>query len=231
MTIRDEIVDKYGTEVWDLVLTVYLNFYYSELKIIDLCGSWLKKRGILREKGFLIYQASDELTHAKLFREGVERLGVGWDDIDHSKYRIADIDNRFDKLFATDDELEVLIGLNLYAEGVLAMEELSQLAKHKPEYFFQFARIERDERRHVAFGLSVAKRVLEEHPELRAQAVLHCLWYREHLRGYLNGELANSISRAREAGFVGADYVQRTQARFDSAVKDLGLELEMGQHA
>ncbi|WP_322770459.1 hypothetical protein [Frankia sp. Cr1] len=222
-TPMEEIIDTYGTDAWDLILTVYINFYYSELEIIDLCARWLPKRQDLREKSFLLHHASDEVVHAGLFKEGVERLGLKWDGFDHERYRIDDIDDRFKKLHSSDDELEVLIGLNLYAEGVLAMEELYQLGRSKPDYFYQFARIEREERRHVAFGVTVAKRLLAESEENRKRGIEYCKWYQNHLEGYLGGELAQSIEWGIQAGFIEADYIPRTRERFHDTMSQLGL--------
>ncbi|GAA3854465.1 hypothetical protein GCM10022243_19980 [Saccharothrix violaceirubra] len=222
-TLKDEIIERYGEPAWHVILTIYVNFYYSELEIIDLCGRWIPIRGDLREKNYLLRHAADEVVHARLFQEGVEKLGQPWDGFDHDAYRIPDIDARFDKLYVSDDELEVLIGLNLYAEGVLAMEELAQLARNKPEYFYQFGRIEREERRHVAFGVTVAKRLVAESEENRQRALAHRRWYREHLENYLSGQLKDSIQWGIEAGFVGDDYIQRTRQRFDDVFAKIGL--------
>ncbi len=219
----EEIVETYGREAWDLVLTVLVNFYYSELEIIDLCARWIPRREDLREKKYLLQHATDEIRHAGLFREGIERLGMPWDGFDHSRYQIKDIDDRFQKLFSSDDELEVLIGLNLYAEGVLAMEELHQLGRNKPQYFYQFDRIEREERRHVGFGITVAKRLLSESEENRRRAAEHCKWYQDHLENYLGGELSTTINWAIQAGFVSDDYIPRTRQRFHDTMSKLGI--------
>ncbi|UMP00004.1 hypothetical protein [Amycolatopsis sp. EV170708-02-1] len=226
-TYKDEIIDRYGKHAWDLILTVYVNFYYSELDIIDLCARWLPRRHGLREKNYLIRHAADEVVHARLFREGVERLGQPWHDFDHDPYRIDDIGDRFAKLFYSDDEVEVLIGLNLYAEGVLAMEELCQLGRSQSPYFYQFDRIEREERRHVAFGITVANQFLDANPEARKRAVDYCKWYREHLEGYLGGQLKESISWAMEAGFVSSDYLDRTRERFNDVMAKIGIKEEL----
>ena len=223
MTAMEEIIETYGRETWDLVLTVYVNFYYSELDIIHLCSRWVPRRSDLLEKSFLLRHAADEIKHAELFREGVEQLGMAWDGFDHERYRIADIRERFDKLFRTEDELEVLIGLNLYAEGVLALEELEQLGKHKPEYFFQFDRIAREERAHVAFGVTVAKRMIAESEDNRRRALGHCKWYEEHMDRYLGGELSQRIRWASSRGFVSPDYVERTRQRFRSTMDKLHI--------
>jgi len=226
-TLKQEIIDTYGRDAWDVILTVYVNFYYSELDIIDLCARWLPRRHSLREKNYLLSHAADEVQHARLFREGVEMLGQPWFEFDHEPYRIDDIGDRFAKLFYSDDEIEVLIGLNLYAEGVLAMEEIYQLGRGRSQYFYQFDRIEREERRHVAFGITVANRILEHNDEARKRAIEYCKWYREHLEGYLGGQLKNSIVWAMEAGFVSEDYIERTRMRFNDTMSKIGIAEEL----
>ncbi|MGW5456628.1 hypothetical protein [Nocardia sp. NPDC003979] len=223
-TLKYDLIERYGRNAWDLVLTVYVNFYYSELDIIDLCARWLPRRSGLREKNYLIRHAADEVVHARLFREGVERLGQPWHEFDHDQYRIDDIGERFAKLFYSDDEIEVLIGLNLYAEGVLAMEELFQLARSESPYFYQFDRIEREERRHVAFGITVANQVLDANAEARKRAVEHSKWYRDHMERYLGGQLKESIAWAMDAGFVSTDYTERTRQRFDDVMAKIGIQ-------
>jgi 1,2-phenylacetyl-CoA epoxidase catalytic subunit len=226
MTLKQEIIEKYGRHAWDLILTVYVNFYYSELEIIDLCARWLPRRHGLREKNFLIRHAADEVVHARLFREGVERLGQPWRGFDHEPYRVDDVGERFSKLYYSDDEIEVLIGLNLYSEGVLAMEELYQLARSRTPYFYQFDRIEREERRHVAFGITVANQVLDGNAEARKRADQYCRWYRDHMEGYLSGQLKEPIAWAMEAGFISTDYIDRTRQRFDDVVSKIGIKMD-----
>jgi 1,2-phenylacetyl-CoA epoxidase catalytic subunit len=223
-TLAQEIVDQYGQDMLDLVLLVYVNFYTSELEIIDLCAKWIPRRELLAEKSYLLKHASDEVIHAELFKSGVEHLGIPWHEVDQEKFRIQDIDWRFKKLFDSDDELQVLIGLNLYAEGVLALEEIEQLGQSKPRYFKDFARICRDEKTHVAFGLKVAKRLLAQSAENRSRAQEYCSWYADHMKNYLGGELSKPLQTAIKHGFISADYVERTYSRFRSVMSELDLQ-------
>jgi 1,2-phenylacetyl-CoA epoxidase catalytic subunit len=222
-TLAQEIAGEYGQDMLDLVLLVYVNFYNSELEIIDLCAKWIPRRENLTEKSYLLRHASDEVIHAELFKSGIEHLGIPWDEIDQRQFRIRDIDQRFEKLFDSDDELEVLIGLNLYAEGVLALEEIEQLGQSKPRYFKDFPRICRDEKTHVAFGLKVAKRLIAQSAENRARARSYCDWYHDHMNGYLGGELSAPLQTAIKHGFITADYVDRTRSRFMTVMSELGL--------
>lgn len=223
-TLAQEIIEEYGQDMMDLVLLVYVNFYNSELEIIDLCAKWIPRRENLTEKSYLLRHASDEVVHAELFKDGVAHLGIPWHEIDVDRFRIKDIDQRFEKLFDSDDELQVLIGLNLYAEGVLALEEIEQLGQSKPRYFKDFPRICRDEKTHVAFGIKVAKRLIAQSAENRSRAQEYCSWYAEHMKGYLGGELSKPLQTAIQHGFITADYVDRTYSRFRHVMSELGLQ-------
>ncbi len=218
-----EIVDTFGREALDLVLMVYLNFYYSELEIIDLCARWVPRRSILKEKSYLLKQGVDEILHANLFQSGVEQLGLSWSALDHARYRIADVADRFEKLYASDDELEVIVGLNLYAEGVIALEEIEQLSRNAPRYFASFPRILRDELTHLAYGRAVLRRLLQADPDNRTRAQLYCDRYRAHLANYLRGQLREPIDRAIGYGFVDKDFVASTERRFCKVMGEVGL--------
>jgi 1,2-phenylacetyl-CoA epoxidase catalytic subunit len=224
-SLAQEIVNKYGPHGLDIVLTVYVNFYESELEIMNLCAKWVPLRRDLREKGYLLKHASDEVVHAQLFREGIERLGIAWNELNPDNYRVPDISERFRKLHQSDDELEVLLGLNLYAEGVLALEEIEQLARMKPEYFHEFSRILRDEKTHVAFGATVAKRLIGESETNRKRAQEHCDWYQDHMERYLRDDLADALAWGVHNGFITDDYVARTRARFRDVMSGLGLRV------
>jgi 1,2-phenylacetyl-CoA epoxidase catalytic subunit len=222
--VSAEMIEReYGKATLDLILIVMVNFHYSEIEIMDLCGKWIPRRANLVEKGYLVKHASDELRHAKLFRQGVERLGIDWDAFDHDRYRIRDIDERFQRLHDSDDELEVLIGLNLYAEGVLALEEIQQLGRHKPEIFYEFDSIYKDELTHHRFGVVVARRLIAESPENARRAQEYCDWYKDHLDRYLGKDLEEKLAHAIRLNFIAPDYVEATKQRFHAVMGELGL--------
>ena len=65
------LVAAYGEQFYDAAATIYVNFYVSELQIIDLCGKWIPRRTRLREKFFLVHHAADEIR--QLFR-GIKQI-------------------------------------------------------------------------------------------------------------------------------------------------------------
>ncbi|MCE2030343.1 hypothetical protein [Sessilibacter corallicola] len=223
MELYEKIVEENGQELLDMILTVYVNFYFSELEIIDLCAKWIPKRTNLTEKFYLVHHASDEVSHSKMFKDGVKHLGMKWDDSLIEKYRLKDIDNRFDKLLTSDDELEVLIGLNVYAEGVLAMEELAEMAETKPEYFPSFARIASEEKAHLAFGKKVLQRMIDEDETVREKAQVHVDWYKEHIKPYLWTEISDVIDDGIKHGVLYPDFRERAVQRFEDEMSSLGL--------
>lgn len=228
MTMRlwEEIVQDHGQELLDLILTVYVNFYDSELEIIDICGRWMPRRKLIKEKIGHVFQAHDEVKHMGMFKKGVEALGFEWDKLDLDRYRVRDIGGRFEKLAESDDDLEIQIGMNMYAEGVLAMEELVQLGTHAPRYFPEFREIAHDQIRHVGYGKAIARRLIAESPENRALAQRHCNWYRDHLLHYMWEDITDLIDVAVRCGCASSDFRERTALRFEKVMGSLGLEVE-----
>lgn len=226
MKLYEQILDKYGSKCLDLILLVYINFYFSEIEIIDLCGRWIPRRKILKEKFWLVQHAADEIRHSELFKDGVKLLGLDWEDLELEKYRLTDIEGRFGKLEESDDELEVLIGLNLYGEGVLAMEELIQLSRNAQQYFPAFPQILKEEGTHLVFGIEVTRRLIQESAENRERAQSHCDWYRNHLQQYLWKDISPHIDQAIEYGLVDKRYREKTAERFKVVMSLVGLSVE-----
>lgn len=226
MKLYEQIVDRYGKKYLDLILLIYINFYFSEIEIIDLCGRWIPRRKILKEKFWLVQHAADEIRHSELFKKGVELLGLDWENLELKKYRLRDIEGRFGKLEESDDELEVLIGLNLYGEGVLAMEELIQLSHNAQQYFPAFKQILKEEGTHLGFGVEVARRLIKESVENQKRAQSYCDWYRNHLQQYLWKDISPQIDQAIEFGLVDKSYREKTVARFKTVMSSVGLSVE-----
>ena len=222
--LYERVLEEKGNGCLDLILLVYVNFYWSELEIIDLCAKWIPKRTNLEEKFYLVHHAADEVQHSKLFQEGVEYLGLNWDELDFEKYRLKDIEGRFGKLEDSDDELEILVGLNLYAEGVLAMEELIQLERNASEYFPSFRRIIREEGTHLGFGKHVLRRYMKD-SENKKIAQSHCDWYGSHLQKYLWKDISSYVDQGIDYGFLDKDYREKTVERFDIVMSSVGLSV------
>ena len=128
-----------------------------------------------------------------------------------------------DLLLNSDDELEVMIGLNVYAEGVLAMEELAEMSVTKPEYFPSFARIANEEKAHLAFGKKVLERVFAEQPSERERAQEHVEWYKAHIRPYLWEDISDVIDVGIKHNVLYPDFRERAVQRFDDELTSLGL--------
>lgn len=221
----ESIVEERGQAFLDAMLIIYTNFYYSELQIIDLCGRWIPRRTDLKEKSFLIRHASDEIRHAAMFRRGIEGLGLEFTDEMIEQYQVGDIGERFERLHSSDDELEVLVGLNLYAEGVLAMEELVELGEFATEYFPDFPKIAREEMVHLGFGRAVLERMFGENEKEKERAQIMCDEFAEHLVGYLRDDLGPIIDQGVEWKCVSPRYRENAIERFESVMTSVGLEV------
>ena len=216
-----------GDPLYDAVATIYVNFYLSELRIIDLCARWIPRRHITREKYYLVHHANDEVRHAELFRKAFENLGGTIDEAAIEKYQVRDMEDRFDRLFRSDDEIEVLIGLNMYAEGVLAMMELRQLGKNAPELFPDFLQIAQDEKTHLAFGAKVLGRILEDEPEQRQRATESARGYREHLGSYLATTVSDMIDFGVSISALDEDYRQQAIELYEEIMDRINIDVRL----
>jgi hypothetical protein len=219
------VVAAHGEQFYDAAATIYVNFYVSELQIIDLCGKWIPRRTRLREKFFLVHHAADEIRHSEMFEAGFTRLGGQMSEQVIGKYLVEDMGDRFDKLQQSEDELEVLLGLNLYAEGVLAMLELEQLGRNMPKVFPDFLRIATDEKIHLAYGKKVMERMLKEDPSNVARALAIAKGYRAHLDEYLWSSIDNLITYGVSVGALDANYREQAIERFEVLMDTLGLDV------
>jgi hypothetical protein len=225
MELWKKIVDDHGQEILDLILVLLVNFYYAELDIIDVCGRWIPRRSVLDEKFMLVEHAADEMRHAQYFKQAVEALGLKWEELDRDKYYLPDQSTRFSKLLTSEDEIEVLVGLNLYSEGVLAMEELAQLHHNKPEYFPKFGEILTDEGRHLKYGITVARRRFKDDEEARAKAQRYCDEMGQHLQQYLWDDINDAINLGIHLGYLDEDYRMKAVKRFENVMSAVNLSV------
>lgn len=220
-------IGKPGDALYDAVATIYVNFYLSELRIIDLCARWIPQRTITREKYYLVHHANDEVRHAELFKKAFEKLGGTIDEAAISRYRVKDMDDRFDRLFQSGDEIEVLIGLNMYAEGVLAMMELQQLGKNAPGLFPDFLQIAQDEKTHLAFGAKVLARLLDEQPHERERATRIARGYREHLDSYLSSTVSDMIDFGVSINALDDDYRKKAVDLYEDIMERVAIDVRL----
>lgn len=223
METWEKIVADDGEEILNLILMLHINFYYAELDIIDVCAKWVLRRSVPDEKFMLIEHAADEIRHSQHFKDGIEALGLKWDELPMEKFQLEDRSERFGRLLTSEDEIEVLVGLNLYAEGVLAMEELVQLHRNKPEYFPRFGEILTDEGRHLKYGLIVAKRRLQDNPEAREKAQHYCDEFLGHMEQYLWSDITDAIDLGAKVGYLDGDYRMKCARRFENVMSAIGL--------
>jgi 1,2-phenylacetyl-CoA epoxidase catalytic subunit len=223
MELWKKIVDEEGEDVLNLVLMVYANFYLAELDVVELCARWIPKRQDIEEKFLLVEHAYDEMRHAKFFKGGIKRLGLNFEDIDLQKYQLDDRSARFNKLLSSDDELAVLVGLNLYAEGTHATQEMIDLYANKPEYFPVFSKTIPDEERHVNFGRIVLMRRITESPDARRRAQHYSEEWMRHMQQYLWTDVSDAINIGIHLGYLSPDYRMRVARRFQDVMTSVGL--------
>ncbi|MFZ1010699.1 MAG: hypothetical protein WAN65_27920 [Candidatus Sulfotelmatobacter sp.] len=223
MELWRQIVEEEGQEVLDLILTIYVNMYHAELDVVDLCARWIPLRSETDEKFMLTEHAWDEVRHAKFFKGAIKYLGLHWEELDMNKYLLPDREARFKRMMTGEDELNVLVGLNMYAEGVHATEEMIQLYAHKPKYFPVFSKTIPDEERHVNFGRIVLRRRVESGDAAREKAQTDCDYWMQHMEGYLWGDISRAIDVGIRLGYLDKDYRIKICKRFYDVMTSVGL--------
>ena len=204
------------------LLIIYENFYWIHLWIITVCARWILKRGDVEGKLELVEQAWEERNQMHIFKQGILDLGYDWDALDHDAYLFDAMRDRYHEFMTTDDELEVLIGMNLYSEGVFGCAELEELYNHSPDLFSRFPEFLQEEIEHAEQGRKVLMGLLEKQPDLRPRAQELVKKYQNVLiETTTDAQFGPFLKRLIEQGFIGADIVDGTQVRFKKVFGDL----------
>jgi hypothetical protein len=216
------LTDLKREEVRQSVLRIYENFYWIHLWIIDVCARWTLKQADVELKLGLVQQAWEEHNQMYEFKNAILALGFEWDDLEHESYLFDAMKKRYATFMTTDDELEIVIGMNLFSEAVFGVSELEQLHDNSPEIFPRFPEYCQEEIRHGEEGKRRLLSILEQRPELRPHAITLIDKYRKSLRDttsdpQFGGFLMNLVQQ----GLLGKDVLDRVGARFHEVFQDI----------
>ena len=204
------------------ILRIYENFYWIHLWIIDVLARWTLKRQDTDGKLNLVQQSWEERNQMEAFKQEILDLGYHWDDLDHESYMFDAMRNRYNNFMTTDDELEVLIGMNLFSEGVFGYTELEQLHKHSPELFPRFPEFCEEEAEHAEGGRQALMAILERQPELREHAATLVEKYRKALLDTASDpNFSAFLMGLIQQGLLGKDVVERAMERFGKVFGEL----------
>jgi hypothetical protein len=107
------------------------NLYFVHLDIVDVCAKWVPRRTRDDERFWLANQLRRETEEVPMYRALVAATGREPD----AAWRIPDSRERYARLKETDDELNVAVGMNVVAQGVLGALEHRQLYAYNPVLF------------------------------------------------------------------------------------------------
>jgi hypothetical protein len=213
-----DILDN--AQVRDSILRVYENFYWIHEWIIDVCARWaLKQTDDIDKKLHLIQQAWEERNQMVAFKEEILALGYCWDELDHSSYLFEAMRTRYALFKTTEDELEVLVGMNLFSEGVFGVTELVELHGMSPKLFPRFPEFAREEMEHADGGKRALARLLAQQPELRPHARELVEKYRRALVDTATEpEFSKFLMQLVSQGLLPADVLQRALLRYNEVL-------------
>jgi hypothetical protein len=216
--------DLQRDEIRENLLRVYENFYWIHMWIINVCARWVLKHDNVDEKLELIEQAWEERNQMVAFKQAIIDLGYDWSKLDHDSYFFSAMKNRYRNFMNTEDELEVLIGMNLFSEGVFGYVELEQLSKHSPGLFPKFEEFAEEEDRHAQHGKRFLMEALKKKPSLVPHARALVGTYQNALvETATDPEFSVFLNNLVKQGFVGPDVVDRAKVRFKEVFGSLAL--------
>jgi hypothetical protein len=216
--------DLQRPEIRENLLRIYENFYWIHMWIVNVCARWVLKHEEVDKKLDLVEQAWEERNQMVAFKQAIIDLGYEWDKLDHEAYFFSAMKNRYRSFMATEDELEVLIGMNLFSEGVFGYTELEQLDKHSPGLFPKFKEFAEEEARHAEQGRRFLMDALKKQPSLVPHARMLVGKYQKALmETATDPEFSVFLRELVQQGFVGPDVVDCAGVRFRQVFGALAL--------
>lgn len=201
----------------DVVLALYPllnNLYFVHLDIVDVCSRWVPRRAADDERRWLAIQLARESEEVPMYLGLIRALGHE----PNVKYRIPDSLNRYGALKETEDELDMAVGMNVLAQGVLGWVEHNQLYRYDPSFFADFL----DTIVFDAGNLERAKVFMRRRDPARLQELFHS--YHEHMINITLPEIMPLLEPVIEAGVFEPNVVELGTARFGLIAREVGLD-------
>jgi hypothetical protein len=191
------------------------NLYWVHLDIVDVCSKWVPRRERHDERAWLATQLQREAAEVPMYLGMVEALGSTPD----VSYRINDSLVRYARLKETEDDVEVLVGMNVLAQAVLGHIEHRCLYRFDPAFFAPFAET-------IAFDAGAWERARiamgrRDPEQLREQLEAH----RQHMFDLTIPELKPLLAPVIMAGVFPPEIIELGIERYSEVALELGVEL------
>ncbi len=190
------------------------NLYWVHLDIVDVCSKWVPRRERDDERIWLATQLARETVEVPMYLGFIHALG----HTPNVSYRIPDSLNRYSYMKEVDDELDVVVGMNVLAQGVLGWVEHNQLYTYAPQFFAPMLET-------IAFDIGNLERakvfMRRRDPERLGELFTG---YRKHMLEITLPEIMPLIGPVMEAGVFQDDVVELGTERFAEIAAAVGLD-------
>jgi hypothetical protein len=191
------------------------NLYYICLDIIDVCAKWVPRRQRDDERIWLATQLQRETVEVPMylgFLKGIDRKP-------DPSIRITNSTLRYQHLKESEDELDVVVGMNILAQGVFGSFEHRQFYRFDPVFFapafdtitFELMSTER------------AKEFIRRRDPERVKAIF-ARWH-HHLVVESLPQLAPYISAVADVGIFDPDLPEQGERLFEQLAADVGVDV------
>jgi hypothetical protein len=189
------------------------NLLFVHLDIVEVCAKWIPRRERDDERFWLANQLRRETEEVPMYRALLAATGRDPDPA----FRIPDSLERYARLKETEDELDVAVGMNVIAQGVLGALEHRQLLAYDPTLFAPLVET-------IAFETGNLERVKVF---LRRRDVDHLtelmLGYHRHLLEVSIPTIMPLLKPVFELGIFTGDITQEGLGRFAAIATDVGV--------
>jgi hypothetical protein len=193
---------------------LFNNLYYVHLDIIDVCAKWLPRRERDDERAWLGLQLQRETQEIPIYRSYVDALGFE----PTRDIRIPDSLNRYEALKASEDEVDILVGMNVIAQSVIGTVEHTQFCRFDPTFFAPLVDVLAWEAGNLERVLVMLKRRDLEHVEALIAS------YYEHLLTVTKPQLMPLLEPVIALGIFQGDVVDQSITRLVTIARRLGVK-------
>jgi hypothetical protein len=194
------------------------NLYFVHLDILEVCAKWIPRREADDERIWLAAQLYRETREVPMYREYVGAVGYS----PNRAIRIPDSENRYRELKDTEDEVDVIVGMNVIAQSVIGTIEHRQLCTFDPVFFAPLVEV-------LAFEAGNLERVqvmLRRRDPSHIEMLL--AKYYEHLITVTKPEIMPLLEPVIALGIFADDIIEQGLARLAAIADAVGVNPPAG---
>jgi hypothetical protein len=192
------------------------NLYHVHRDIVAVLTKWIPRRESFEEQHWLAVHLAQETREIPMYMTMIRALGFQPD----ARLRIPDSKNRYEILLNTESEDEVLVGMNVIAQGVLGSIEHPRLYRYSPEFFKDFVST-------IAFDAANLERTRIMLLRRNHDTIVSLLMrYQRHLEEISIPELLPLLEPVFKLGIFEREVVDAGRQRLINIAESVGVRLE-----